>query len=674
MSNDSLAFNGIDARTGEYLLALPASDLVRLACGQPVDDSVRADLRAKKAATDDHLGVKEGIDAANIAQAGWAVIFPAATGAKALAEQGAIVDALGPLLRHRQAQATRISDRYYREYRGADGYRKGESKPQFLARLGAGPGPADPEKVPYYLFIVGDPAAIPYRVQFQLGVQYAVGRIHFDTIEDYAWYARSVVAAEAGVSLAPRATFFGVANPDDAATLASAKHLVTPLADRLRSDARFADWKLTAQTGDVATRAALDTLINAGDAPALIFAASHGMGFPKGDPLQLSHQGALLCQDWPGPKAWRGKAIPEEFYFAGSDVSASADLQGSIAFMFACYGAGTPEMDEFAQASFKERAAIAPHAFAASLPKALLNRPKGGALAVIGHVERAWGHSFMSQVAGGNVSDVGVFESTLRSIMSGMPLGAAMEYFDQRYAELSSDLSVLLEDADNGLAVDEYEIARMWTANNDARGYAIFGDPAVRISVVGRGQVANRPSLPAVVARATVVAADDAESERAPAESSSRVEPGAPAAFPPTPPGAEAESFGLFGRLLGREEAAAKPGEPSAFQTFVRRLGETLTAAADNATSLEVSTWVADDVTKTTIEDGKVSGAELRAHSRLKLDGDTTTTLKAPPPGTTEDPAVWQMHAQMVSQAQQARFELMKTLISLAESLTGLAK
>ena len=34
----------------------------------------------------------------------------------------------------------------------------------------------------------------------------------------------------------------------------------------------------------------------------------------------------------------------------------------------------------------------------------------------------------------------------------------------------------------NGAAPDAFRLAELWTTNNDARGYAIFGDPAVRLT------------------------------------------------------------------------------------------------------------------------------------------------------------------------------------------------
>src|SRR4029453_19205426 len=88
------------------------------------------------------------------------------------------------------------------------------------------------------------------------------------------------------------------------------------------------------------TKGGAGRLLGGGENPTFLFPASHGMGFPNGDARQLPHQGALLCQDWPGP-TWR-KPIPPEHYLAADDIGADARPLGLIAFHFPSYGPAHP--------------------------------------------------------------------------------------------------------------------------------------------------------------------------------------------------------------------------------------------------------------------------------------------------------------------------------------------
>lgn len=471
MANDLLYFNGVNGATGEYgLPPMTGEELSQFIRGEAEPENL-SELRYRHQEKEQvRLGVKQGVDPKKLDESGWGVIF-------AHDADPAIKEALSPLLKLRQEQA----GEHYRLYEKGDGYRVGkDNKTRFLARHGAGPGPADPDKVPYYLLIVGSPEIIDYRFQSQLDVQYAAGRVDFgDDLDAYDNYARSVVEAESGrVKLSRNVSFFGVANSDDPATTLSADHLVSPLVEHLKGNT---DWNINAFLKDAAKKSQLARLLGGDQTPALLFTASHGMEFPLGDPHQIPHQGALLCQDWPGPNAWRGKgAIPQELYFAGDDLLSNANLLGLLGFFFACYGGGTPKFDEFAKQAFKDRAEIAPRAFLAGLPTRMLSNPGGGALAVIGHVERAWSYSFQWDGAGPQTT---AFESTLDRLLDGHPVGSAVEYLNERYAELSTVLSDELEEMEYGKQVDPYELAGMWTANNDARGYVIIGDPAVRLPV-----------------------------------------------------------------------------------------------------------------------------------------------------------------------------------------------
>ena len=194
-------FNGINGSTGRYVQPVrSAKQVADIAKGRPIETDERHLSILKRwwtRLTETFFAPLEGIDPRDLAQAGWGVVFPFADGEEAKKQQAAIREALKPLLDLRRAQAGRVKERYFREFVGPEAFRPNDVKQLFLGRFKATPGsPADPEKVPYYLLIVGDPETIPYRFQYQLDVEYAVGRIHFDTPGEYAQYAQSVVEAE----------------------------------------------------------------------------------------------------------------------------------------------------------------------------------------------------------------------------------------------------------------------------------------------------------------------------------------------------------------------------------------------------------------------------------------------------------------------------------------------
>ncbi len=411
----------------------------------------------------DHLGVAE--DPRQLDRVGWAVITAENDPHAAVA-----LRQLEPLLALRREMAGDL----YRQFV----YKADEAKNRFLARYGKGSGPVSPDKVPYYLLIVGSPEAIPYNFQYELDVQYAVGRISFDTPQEYANYAVSVVAAETGGIRLPRtAAFLGVAR--DQATRQSASYLVKPLAKWMADNAP--DWTTQHIDGDAATKSRLSSLHGGAQSPAFLFTASHGITFPADHPDQRRRQGALICADWPGPEQWAGKPLLPEFYFGADDVGADAHLAGQISFTFACYGAGTPKIDDFDQLRLNKFTQLADKPFVASLPTRLLGHPNGGALAAVGHVDRTWGYSFLTEESR---RETEVFTSMLNWLMQGYPVGAAMEFFGNRYAELGNELLPELSKArEFGKAVETPELVGQLTGHMDSRSYVVVGDPAVRLAV-----------------------------------------------------------------------------------------------------------------------------------------------------------------------------------------------
>ncbi len=457
MCDEMLAFNGVDVDTGDYLF--PMTRLAALASEARADPMSGPHVEAldrRHSDDEDHLGVMWGTDPEDLASAGWGLVT-------AKGCDPAVMEALQPL---RRLRCTQAGERY-RELV----VNPGEDDDAFLTRHGMGPGPADPRKVPYYLLLVGDPETIPYAFQYQLDVEYAVGRIHFDTVAEYGAYARAVEAAEQvpPAAVAPAVQLFGTRNPGDTATALSASRLVAPLADEL---AGLSPGMTVGQdVGPAATRARLADLLFGAAAPPVLFTASHGLG--GSGPDQRETQGALLCQEWPGPLR-RGARVDEAHYLAGCHVPSDRPVRPRVVFSFSCYGAGTPRMSDFAT----DRV-LAERDFVARLPQRLLGTPAGGALAFVGHVDRAFSCSFLWN---GIDPQITAMAGTMLALLHGTRIGNAMEYLNSRYAAIATQLANRLAALRGpaGRRIDDRTLAALWTANHDARNYVVLGDPAVR--------------------------------------------------------------------------------------------------------------------------------------------------------------------------------------------------
>lgn len=579
-----LTFNGIDFATGDYATPpMEIDEFVARVTGQAAPPNVN-ELKARQRflAGRDFAPI-EGVNPKSLAESGWGVIFPHNI-------DPAIPDALKPLLEWRRRQASAIKEKRYQEYSGGRrGFRApDDTKNDWLERNGAGGGgAADPDQMPYYLMIVGSPEDIPFQFQYQLDVQYAVGRLHFDDVQDYALYAQAVVAAETGgLAVAKRAVFFGVSVDNDPATLLSSSELTVPLADQMREDQP--DWKVETIIGDDANKARLGRLMGGDDTPALLFTAGHGMMLAKDDPAQATKMGALLTAEWPGP-GMSPKPMPEEFYFGGDDISSNAKLAGLIAFNFACFGGGTPTHDDFVDEA-KEPKPLAPRPFVAHLPQRLL---RGGALAAVGHVDRAWAYSFKSE---SGTSQVRVFKSTFKRLMEGHPIGSALEYFNNRYAELGSDVAQQIRAAKFGTAIDPYDLSFRWQCTSDARNYCVLGDPAVRLF-----RTADADPVPSQ-ARESIVLPLTQTSAPTPAPAPPAPTP-APGALPP----------------------------------------------------IEITTYTTPDAAGVQFGTDAVTGATPQAITRIDAAGNATHVLQE-----NVAPAVAQFHATMVAKALDHRLELQR--------------
>jgi hypothetical protein len=130
----------------------------------------------------------------------------------------------------------------------------------------------------------------------------------------------------------------------------------------------------------------------------------------------------------------------------------------------------------------------------------------------------------------------------------------------------------------------------------------------------------------------------------------------------------EAADFGLFSSLK-----ESKEGIQNSLNELLDKTKQTLSRVLSDATSLDVLTYVSDEMETVEYENGKLKGAtQLRAMTRISADGDTIVCV--PRTGGRMDTELWQVHKDMVDQALTHRTEMIKTLSAALAGLVDALK
>ncbi len=432
---------------------------------QGTGGSVSSDIIKAKGTSDAaHFGMVGGeLNADKLEQAGWAIMFGPSVSKE-------IRKNLSPLIEKRRKD---VGDpNLFKE--NLDSPTPGQSASDWLLAHKTSLNVVDPSMgIPYYVLIVASPEEVSFEFQYELDMYWAVGRLWLQNDADYEMYAQSVVAYEDTqnkVSSARKMVIFApdYGGQDNGAGKLLCTNLATPLAATLGKNEKF---KIQSFIGTSATKDTLNNIFSGSDpdgTPALLFTGSHGLRKLATSKELADAQGAIVCDPWTDPP-------PDTSYYAAWDLPKETKVHGMVHFLFNCYGVGWPKNDTY---SYQKKEAISPVPMMARLPQALLGR-ENGALAVLGHIDRAWSCSY--QVDGQPPQDQS-FRDVLTKIMNGYRLGSATDQFNMRWAALTIPLADTLQRMQTRRGLEQHA-ANQWVIRDDARNYILHGDPAVKLRV-----------------------------------------------------------------------------------------------------------------------------------------------------------------------------------------------
>ena len=465
----------VEARTGTPASALPPESLPHISRDLPGAD--QRSLDSTHLATDSNVG-----DPNDLTQTGWCILF-------ASDADPAIKAQLQPLIDLRSRQVG--DENLFKIFEGQEsGVLPGQTADNWVEYRGVSlTARVDPfAGVPYYVLLVGHPDRIPFEFQNLLKMQWAVGRLAFDDIEDYGRYAEAVVQYEApGFRPVQKknAAVWITRNDGDVATAMLSGALCPNFLDDRRplgyGPAKFSLDAFTYSSDKQATKQQLIDILR-GDvpngAPAVFFTGSHGAEYPISDPaLQRRMQGSLFTQEWV-----RGTSAGENNLFSAEDIPADAKLQGTMSFLFACYSGGCPADNNYYFNTDGSKIPVAPSPLIAALPQALLSR---GALAVIAHVDMAFPYAFQDVTGTPQVQAV---RDPLTYLMLGRRAGYAADCLSDRWSRLCSQLieseaRTASSDPNAPQPLSTAARTALTIARDDARNYIVLGDPAARLRI-----------------------------------------------------------------------------------------------------------------------------------------------------------------------------------------------
>jgi len=363
----------------------------------------------------------------------------------------------------------------------------------------------DEARRPRYLLILGDLDQVSLDTQQVLAQDGLVGRLACATEAGYGAYADKVLASQRRPSTAERArAVFYTVHDGTAATAAGHRKLIQPCHDRCARTA--ADKPRAFPASSVEARGAQTPdpgellALAAARHPSVLLSMSHGMGPPRR--RRWSPAEARLRQG--------AMSFGSEGALDAAGVASVPFLPGGIWIYFACFGAGTPRtsayhhwlemlaregMDELGPVTEALRGLDGGGGFVSGLAKAALANPDGP-LAVLGHVDLAWSYSYEELRVDRDARDARRISGSNRSLnffqlmtklVAGERAGAAALALRLQLGAVGDELTTHYDrckragSVEGATPADLLALGNLWMLRQDLLGFALLGDPAVRL-------------------------------------------------------------------------------------------------------------------------------------------------------------------------------------------------